>query len=111
QLAGDAGERTRHGLPVPGGAQELAQHDGRSGACGQELQREAEDVVMRRDRAAWGDLAARDRSDPVPQRRSGDVDRRPAAQPRAPAEVEVLPVEEEGLVEAAELVEAAAPHE
>src|SRR5947207_1211763 len=42
---------------------------------------------------------------------SGNIDGRPAANPRAPAEVEVFPLHEEGLVEAAELQMLAPPNE
>src|SRR3954451_20444980 len=45
------------------------------------------------------------------QPRLGHVDARPATRPRTPAEVEVLPLHEERLVEAAELEQHAAPDE
>ena len=74
-----------------------------SAGRGQALEREAHQVVVRRRAASRAHVRRRHAADAVAQPRLGHVDARPAARPRAPAEVEVLPLHEERLVEAAEL--------
>ena len=83
--------------------QQLAGDDA-CGRCGrQALEREAHQVVVRR-REAGGELGwCRRAADAVPQPGVLDVDAAVATQPRAPAQVEVFPLEKEGLVEAAQL--------
>ena len=58
---------------------------------------------MRRGEPSRQVARLRRAADAVPQPGVRDVDAAVATQPRAPAEVEVLPLQEEGLVEAAEL--------
>src|SRR5262249_15389105 len=77
--------------------------EARGAGGGGSLEREGDEFVVGGDEALRRDLGAGDRAHAVAHIGLRYVDARPAAQPCAPAEVEVLEVEEERLVESAEL--------
>src|SRR5436190_22871071 len=95
-----------------GKTEELTREHARDAAKREALDREPEQVVVRRgDAPALRALERRRLADVVTKGCGGHVDRLPAAKPGAPAHVDLLELHEERLVEAAELEQQVAPDE